>query len=65
MVKRTAKTCNIAAKQFEKEILRVLPPTFKPVLQLIGLLPASCMSTDSDWIKLRGSHCVTSLALGR
>ena len=36
-------------------MLRVLPPTFKPVLQQIMLLEIALILT-SDWIKSRGNH---------
>ena len=47
-------------KLLEKELnalLRVLPPTFKPVLQQIRFLHVVWILTF-DWIKLRGSHVI-------
>ena len=39
-------------------MLRVWPPTFKPVLQQIRLSQVVCWVLTSDWIKLRGSHAI-------
>ena len=39
------------------EILRVLPPTLKPVLQQIRFLLVAWILT-SDWLKLRGSQAI-------
>ena len=44
-VKRAAKTCNLFCNIAAKRMLRVLPPTFKPVLQHIKVA-ASCVNTD-------------------
>lgn len=38
-------------------MLRVLPPTFKPVSQQISLSQVARILT-SDWIKIRGSHAI-------
>jgi len=43
-----------------KAMLRVLPPTFKPVLQQTKLLQVAWILT-SDWIKLRGSHAIRGI----
>ena len=40
-----------------KAMLRVLPTTFKPVLQQISLLQVAWILT-SDWTRLRGSHAI-------
>ena len=40
-----------------KPVLRVLPPTFKPVVQQIKAA-ASCVILTSDWIKSYGSHAI-------
>ena len=44
-------------KTIWKVTLRVLPLTFKPVLQHIRLLEAAWI-LSSDWIELRGSHAI-------
>ena len=44
-VKRAAKTCNLFCNIAAKRMLRVLAPTFKPVLQHIKVA-ASCVNTD-------------------
>ena len=44
-VKRAAKTCNLFWNIAAKRMLRVLPPTFKPLLQHIKVA-ASCVNTD-------------------
>ena len=50
--------CNSCFKTSWKAMLRVLPPTFKPISKKMKAVPSYVNILTSDWIKLRGSHTI-------
>ena len=50
--------CNSCYKTSWKAMLRVLPPTFKPISKKMKAVPSYVNILTSDWIKLRGSHTI-------